>query len=154
MIIQICYRFLWIIIKKLLAFSFMNILGIDFGTKNVGLAWVDTGIGAVLPYGLIKEEKGKTRIQQLAKLVEEEKIDKVVFGLPMSLDGKDNVNTNRVHAFAKELEDLIDAPIEFVNEMFTSQMGDRMGDGVSRDEKSAMIILEDYLVRAKRAGNI
>ncbi|MBU0546163.1 Holliday junction resolvase RuvX [Patescibacteria group bacterium] len=123
----------------------MNILGIDFGTKNIGLAWVDTGIGAVLPYGRItNKEKGKRNIE-LVELIKGENIDKVVIGLPMGLDGSENVNTNRVHAFAKELEPEIGMPVEFVNEMFSSQMGDRMEGGVSRDEKAAMVILEDYL---------
>lgn len=123
----------------------MNILGVDFGTKNIGLAWVETGIGVVLPYGIIKDEKGKTKVEQLADMVEVEKIDKVVVGLPMSLDGVENKNTARIREFAEELKGLVDVPVEFVNEMFSSKQADRMGEGVSRDEKSAMIILGDYL---------
>lgn len=130
----------------------MNILGIDFGTKNIGLAWVDTGFGAVLPYGLIKDEKGKTKLAQLAELIKKERIEKVVIGLPMNLRGgdKENKNTERIREFAGEIKDLVDVPVEFMNEMFTSQQADRMGDGVSRDEKSAMIILEDYLTKIKK----
>ena len=127
----------------------MNILGIDFGTKNIGLAWVDIGIGAVLPYGIIKEEKGKNKLTQLADLINEERIDKVVVGLPQGLGGEENTNTKRVRAFADELGKIINIPIEFMNEMFSSQQADRMGGGASRDEKSAMIILEDYLVQIK-----
>mgnify|MGYP001574443084 FL=1 len=124
----------------------MNILGVDFGTKNVGLAWVDVGIGVVLPYGIIKDEKNKTKPQQLADLVEVEKIDKIVIGLPVSLKGgQENKNTARIRAFAEEIKGLVDVPVEFMNEMFSSQQADRMGGGASRDEKSAMVILEDYL---------
>lgn len=124
----------------------MNILGIDFGTKNIGLAWVDTGFGAVLPYGLINEVKGKTKAGQLADLIKEERIEKVVIGLPVSLKGgEENKNTERIRAFAEELRGAVNVPVEFMNEMFSSQQADRMGGDASRDEKSAMIILEDYL---------
>lgn len=128
----------------------MNILGIDFGTKNIGLAWVDTGFGAVLPYGVIKANSQQSVANSLAKLIKEERIEKVVIGLPMSLRGgdKENKNTERIREFAEEIKGLVDVPVEFINEMFTSQQADRMGGGVSRDEKSAMIILEDYLEKA------
>ena len=128
----------------------MNILGIDFGTKNIGLAWVDTGFGAVLPYGLIKEIKGKSKVEQLADLIKKERIEKVVIGLPMSLKGgEENKNTERIRAFAEEIKSAVSVPVEFMNEMFSSQQADRMGGDVSRDEKSAMIILEDWLSRHK-----
>lgn len=123
----------------------MNILGIDFGTKNIGLAWVETGIGVVLPYGVIKEIKGKTKLDQLADIIEVEKIDKVIFGLPMNLSGGENKNTERIRKFTDDLKERISAPVEFVNEMFTSQQADRIGGGASRDEKAAMVILQDYL---------
>ena len=130
----------------------MNILGVDFGTKNIGLAWVDTGFGAVLPYGLIKDEKGKTKVAQLTELIKKERIEKVVIGLPMNLRSgdKENKNTERIRTFAEEIKGLVNVPIEFMNEMFTSQQADRMGGDVSRDEKSAMIILEDWLARNKK----
>lgn len=129
----------------------MNILAIDFGTKNIGLAWCDTAIGVVLPYGQVKGEKGK--VKELAELIKKEKIDKVVIGLPVGLNGAENENTKRIRAFAEELKNEIDAPVEFANEMFSSQEADRMGGGgapstklgASRDEKSAMIILGSYL---------
>lgn len=123
----------------------MNILGIDFGTKNIGLAWVETGIGAVLPYGVIKEEKGKTKLKQLVDLVKQENIERVVFGLPIGLGGEENINTKRVRDFVEELKQSIDVPVEFMNEMFSSQQADRSAGGASRDEKSAMIILEDWV---------
>ena len=120
----------------------MNILAIDFGTKNIGLAWCDTGIGVVLPYGVVKKT-------ELAGFIAKEKIDKVVVGLPLGLDGKENANTVRVKKFADELRAQISAPVEFFDERFSSQQADRSEGGASRDEKSAMVILEGYLAKNK-----
>lgn len=123
----------------------MNILAIDFGTKNIGLAWCDTGIGAVLPYGIIKNQD----LEELSQLIKKEKIDQVVIGLPLGLNNEENANTKRVREFGDKLKNMIGARMDFFDERFSSAQADRMGDGVSRDEKSAMIILEDYLSRKK-----
>lgn len=120
----------------------MNILAIDFGSKNIGLAWCDTAIGVVLPYGQIKNTKGQ---KELFELIAKEKIDQVVVGLPLDLNGKDNENTARIRVFGQEIEENTKVAVEFFSEIFSSQQADRMVGGVSRDEKSAMVILESYL---------
>ncbi|MDO8499929.1 MAG: Holliday junction resolvase RuvX [bacterium] len=125
----------------------MHILAVDYGTKNIGLAWVDTGIGVALPFGVIKG--GKTAAEEMVKFIQKEKIDTVVFGLPLGMSNAENPNTKRIREFAEQVENLAGVKIDFVNEMFSSQMADRSEPGVSRDEKSAMIILEDYLQKNK-----
>lgn len=126
----------------------MNILGVDFGTKNIGLAWLDTNIGVVLPYGQVKGERGK--VKELVELVKKEKINKIVVGLPTGLKGEENKNTERIRAFAEELKKGVNIPVEFISEIFSSEQADRMGGGASRDEKSAMVILESYWQSVKR----
>ncbi|KKR35151.1 MAG: hypothetical protein UT67_C0003G0025 [Candidatus Magasanikbacteria bacterium GW2011_GWA2_40_10] len=120
----------------------MHLLAIDYGTKNIGLAWVETGLGVVLPYGVIKDKN----LAELAKLIKKENIDKVIVGLPYGLEKKENANTKKIKKFAEDLKNIINIPIEFEDERFSSQAADRMGEGgASRDEKSAMIILQSYL---------
>ena len=121
----------------------MNILAIDYGSKNIGLAWCDTGIGAPLPFGIAKN------IFDIIKIISDEKIDKVIVGLPIGIDGKENANTERIRKFGGEIKDKTKVSVEFFDERFSSQAADRMGAGVSRDEKSAMIILEDWLSSKK-----
>jgi len=131
----------------------MNILAVDFGTKNIGLAWCDAAMGVVLPFGQVGNRTTDYGLRQLADLIKKEKIDKIVVGLPVGLDGKENANTERVKKFVDDLKTVIDAPIEFFDERFTSQAADRMGGGVSRDEKSAMVILEGYLEKIKKIND-
>lgn len=122
----------------------MKILGIDYGTKRIGLAWSDTTLGMVLPYGTVKN------LEELAKLVNQEKPELVVIGWPVAANGTENKNTERVKTFGYELGQLVDAEITFSDERFSSQAADAAGGGVSRDEKSAMIILDGYLKRNKK----
>jgi len=121
----------------------MNILAIDHGTKNIGLAWAQPEMGVVLPFGVIKNST------ELADLVEVEKIGKLVVGLPVGLNGKENENTKRVQSFVAELKNKINIPIDFFDERFTSAEADRMGGEATRDEKAAMLILQSYLDNKK-----
>jgi len=120
----------------------MNILGIDYGKKRIGLSWVDTDLGVVLPIGQIESGNWKT---DLVKIAKEDSADMFVVGLPLGLDGKENQNTQRVRDFVRELQDLVSLSVEFVDERFSSRSADAIGGSVSRDEKSAMVILQSYL---------
>ncbi len=117
----------------------MNILGIDYGKKRIGLAWVQEGLDVVLPYGVVEN------IDELVKLIKEEKINKLVVGLPVGLDGGENENTKRVREFADKLKNNTGLAVEFEDERFSSAQADSMGGDVSRDEKAAMVILQSYL---------
>ncbi len=121
----------------------MNILGIDYGKKRIGLAWVQSGLDVVLPYGTINNEQ--LTINKLIEFVRDEKIDRVVVGLPLGLDGGENENTKKVRGFVEEFKKEISIPVEFVDERFSSRQADVMGGEVSRDEKAAMVILQSYL---------
>ena len=120
----------------------MNVLGIDYGTKHIGLAWVQVGLDVVLPFGVVETGNWK---KEIGKLVKEEKIDKIVVGLPFGLEGEENENTKRIRLFAKELEDVVNIPIEYIDESFTTHEAHSMGGGASADEKAAMLILQSYL---------
>lgn len=125
--------------------SVMKLLGVDFGTKRIGLAWSDTTLGVVLPFGVADN------VPALAKLIGEEKIDTVVVGFPAGLRGEENKNTERVKKFTFELQKVISVPTVFFDERFSSQAADKAGGDVSRDERAAMIILEGYIQSLERS---
>ena len=128
----------------------MRILAIDYGTKRIGLAWSDTTLGVVLPYGVIETNSPQQKLAELVVLLQTEKIDMIVVGFPMGLNGKENKNTERIKKFVFELQQATALPIEYYDERFSSAAADALGRGVSRDEKSAMVILEGYLQRKKK----
>jgi len=129
----------------------MNILGVDFGTKRIGLSWVDTKLDLVLPYGIIAAQTEKEKIIELSELIATDRVDKVVVGFPLGLNSKENANTERVKKFIFQLQKHISVPVLLFDERFSSQAGDALGkEGVSRDEKAAMAILDGYLERSKK----
>lgn len=128
----------------------MNFLAIDYGTKNIGLARASSNMDLVLPFGSVENSDHQMAIKKLVEIIKSEKIDRIIIGLPAGLDGSENKNTIKVRSFAESLANEIRAPIEFMTEIFSSQAGDRMGAGVSRDEKAAMVILEGYLQKPQK----
>ena len=130
----------------------MNLLAIDFGTKNIGLAKASTEVDVVLPFGVISNVDKNQAEQELVKLIKDQRVDKIIVGLPFGLDGKENNNTIRIREFVERLKKEVDVSFEFITEVFSSQAGDRMGVGVSRDEKSAMVILQSYLEKTALGG--
>ncbi len=128
----------------------VNILAIDYGTKRLGLAWSDTTLGVVLPYGIVEGDTLPRKVTALANLLKKEHIDQIVIGFPLGTNGEENTNTERVKKFVFELQKSITLPVEYHDERFSSYGADAMGEGVSRDERSAMFILEGYLQKKKQ----
>jgi putative holliday junction resolvase len=128
----------------------MNILAIDYGQKNIGLAWMQIGLDVVLPYGILSEKDPSDHIIKLRDLIVQESIDTVVIGLPLTMeDGSENANTKRVRTFGAALEKEIGFSISYVDERLSSFEADQMGGDVSRDEKAAMVILQTYKEQLK-----
>lgn len=121
----------------------MKILGIDFGKKRLGLALYDTSVGVAVPFGLFEDAS------RLSEIVRTERVDRIVIGLPLGLDGKENDVTALVRAFGDGLKKTTGIPIDFFDERFSSVAADRFDTGVSRDEKAAMVILEGWIERNK-----
>lgn len=144
----------------------MNILAIDYGEKRIGLAWCQIGLNVVLPFGII--DNNESAQEKLQTLITEEGINELVFGLPIGTDNQENDNTQKVRDFAEKLNANTNLPIHFIDERYSSKQADKMEDPVaaenrrgyqthgglrqvktakrsSRDERSAMVILQSYL---------
>lgn len=118
----------------------MNILGVDYGKKRTGLAWVQPGLDVVLPFGVVGN------LEELVKVVKTEKIDKVIFGLPLHLETmEENFNTRRIRKFADEVKKETGVEIDFADERLTTAEAMEMGGDATLDEKAAMLILQTYL---------
>jgi putative Holliday junction resolvase len=111
----------------------------------MGLAIKRGDVDLVLPFGVFEWHGDENRVKELVELVEKEKINKIVFGLPLSLNGKETPNTERVRKFANTLGEKINVTVDFADERFSSYEADSMGGQAGRDEKSAMVILQEYL---------
>ncbi len=94
-----------------------KVLGLDFGTKYIGIALSDPFKSIAFPYGKIEPNKAFTKIKEI---LEEETIESIVLGLPRALKGNETAMTGLVKEFKAELEKHVTVPIIFQDERLTS----------------------------------
>jgi len=132
----------------------MRYLGIDFGTKRLGLSTSDE-MGIIAgKYGTIQRKGTKTDLNRLKSIIDQEGIQKVVVGYPKNMDGSSGDTARKVEDFVSKLREHIDIPVDTWDERLSSISAEKvliMGD-VRRnkrkkviDQLSAVIILQNYL---------
>lgn len=128
------------------------ILGVDFGKKRTGTAYMDMEIKIPFPCELIEESNAKKIKRALMNIIEEKKIDTVVFGLPLSDDGKENEWCFEIRRFAEFLLKSVKVNIVFIDEYGTSKEAEYILRGKKKrikkknnDLVAATLILENYL---------
>lgn len=129
----------------------MRYLGIDFGSKRVGLALSDEGGSMGFPHGIIPND-GRL-IDEVLALIERKEVGAVVIGESKDFSGNDNVIAKDAKAFGLLLERRAGLPIYFEPELFTTQEARRDPEGVRMtgreqvDASAAALILTSYLSR-------
>lgn len=121
----------------------MNILAIDYGEKEVGLAIKKCDADIIFPFGVL-QNSGKWNIRSdVSTIVQEEQIDTVVVGMPYTLAGTTGAQAEIVEKFVRFLQDETNWDVRIVDERLTSALSSK--EGVSVHEQSAMHILERFL---------
>lgn len=96
----------------------MRYLAIDFGTKRTGLAICDRAETIVSPLTVIEGQKGL--LKKIAEVVETERVEAVVLGLPLNMTGSESSQTKLVFKFAEQLKDYLHIPVHFQDERLSS----------------------------------
>ena len=128
-------------------------LGIDFGTKRVGLALSDRSNMIASPYKTLNYVSDKDLITQLETIVTKNDIEILVLGLPINMKGEDTAQTIKVRDF-KEILSALRIPIVYEDERLSSVsainslMLQNVKTGHNKpeiDKTAAAIILQQYL---------
>lgn len=132
----------------------MKAMGIDFGLSRIGVALSDDTKFLATPYVTYKRKTTNEDIMFFLNLINEKKVDEIVCGLPMNMQGVEQEIANKTREFMSLLQEKIDIQINFVDERLSSIMAEellkeREKDWKKRKEKldsvAASIILQDYL---------
>ena len=77
-----------------------RLLGLDLGTKTIGLALSDPGLRVASPIGTIRRTKFTADVRELAVTLRERQVGALVLGLPLNMDGGAGPAVQRVRQFA------------------------------------------------------
>lgn len=134
-------------------------LGVDYGTKRVGLA-ISDGLGLTArPLEVVL--RGDV-VDRVAELIAEFDVQKVIIGLPTGLAGEEGASVLGARALADEIATSSEVEVELVDERFTSRMAESalLESGMRRrdrratvDKVAAAIILQGYLDSLGSEGN-
>ena len=96
----------------------MRMLGIDFGTKRIGVAMTDESVTFAFPKEIILNNSDA--LKKLGELIKKEEISEVVIGESLDLKGGENFVNKSLKSFAGKLKELYGVKISFEKEFFTS----------------------------------
>jgi putative holliday junction resolvase len=135
--------------------TLVRLLGVDLGTKRIGIAVTDElGFGA---YPRTTLTRARSRAEDIAAILSwatREQVGAIVLGLPLGIEGNKNDWTLHCERFAAALASATNLPVLLQNEFLSSQeaQADLIAAGVSRKQRAAVIdqaaavrILESYL---------
>ena len=126
-------------------------LALDYGTARCGCAISDPTGTLVRPLAAVEPPDPEA----VAELVSSEQADRVVVGLPVTLAGEEGEQATLTRAFAEQLTNLLDVPVEVYDERLTTRMADqsaRSGARADRDSLAAAHLLESYLASKQPRG--
>ena len=115
----------------------MRILGVDLGSKRIGLAVSDEGGAIAFPAGTLDSRGRKKDLAALRAMIVERKIERAVIGLPLHLDGRHGPEADRATRFATDLERTAGIPVETLDERWTSMEAERLLAPTTHKKKSA-----------------
>jgi putative Holliday junction resolvase len=136
------------------------ILGLDIGDARTGVAISDELGIAAHPLCTIQRKSRKALLAELQELIAVHKVERIVIGLPLQLDGETGVQARKVKRFAEKLEQHANLPIIFWDESFTTFEATQILQGTKKrrkkrkqviDQVAAVLILEGYLEELRNA---
>ncbi len=136
-----------------------RLLGLDVGTKTVGMALSDTTWMIATPFETIRRGKFRDDVKLIEAAVTKHAVGGFVLGLPIALDGRETPRTQGVRQFARNLVAEIDLPLAFWDERLSTAAVERgmIAGDLSRkrraeiiDKVAAAYILQGLLDRIAR----
>ncbi|MDD2487360.1 MAG: Holliday junction resolvase RuvX [Candidatus Gracilibacteria bacterium] len=126
----------------------MNYLGIDYGTRKIGLAINVENISVPL-----KIIENKSAVDQIKQIVNDRKIDQIIIGIADHVNGRESDHSRRIKSFSGILRKDIGIDVIFHDERFSSfeaktsmeNIGMKKFDSKRLDDVAACIILQSYL---------
>jgi putative Holliday junction resolvase len=131
-------------------------LGIDHGSKRIGLAISDPDGKVALPVGTLARRGLERDLAAIRELVEARQVERIVVGLPLHMDGRAGREAEAARAFAGRLASELGLPVDTIDERWTTREAERALRATGRkgkkkraviDSVAAALFLRTYLER-------
>ena len=132
----------------------MRVMGLDLGTKRIGVAVSDETKTLAQGRGIVQRLTDEEAVEKIKKIIEEEKVDEVVVGHPLNMNGTSGERAKDSEEFAEILKEETHLPVKLWDERLSTKEVENVliAADVSRskrnkvtDKLAAQIILQNYL---------
>src|ERR1700736_4910683 len=96
-----------------------RLIGLDLGSKTIGIALSDVGRSIASPLETIARTKFMKDIERLKALIGHHAVAGIIIGLPRNMDGSEGKAAQSARSFARNLAPLVDLPLAFWDERFS-----------------------------------
>ena len=136
-----------------------RLLGLDVGTKTIGMALSDVTRSVATPFDTIRRTKFTADAKTIREVVEKNQVGALVIGFPLNLDGSEGPRAQSTRAFARNLAAHVEVPMVFWDERLSTAAVERhlIEADASRkrraevvDRMAAAYILQGALDRLRR----
>lgn len=118
-----------------------RLIGLDLGTKTIGVALSDTLRTVATPMVVLKKAKLKEDLENLSRIISEQGVGGIVLGLPRNMDGTEGPRCQATRAFARNIAEPLGLPILFWDERLSTAAVERtmIEADTSRKKRAAVV---------------
>jgi putative Holliday junction resolvase len=126
-----------------------RILALDHGAARCGCAVSDPSGTLATPLPAIERPDTRAGLAAVARMVDEQEVERVVVGLPLTLRGEEGEQAERARTFAERVGRRVSVPVELHDERLTTRLAERSGGDADADSRAAAHLLEAYLAGSR-----
>jgi len=139
----------------------MRVLGVDVGSHRIGVAVSDPTGMIAQSLVVIPRTGWRAVASEIRRLAQEYRVERVVVGLPLRMDGTEGDAARQAKAFAQRLRGVLDVPVVMADERLSTAEAERalVAQDVRREKRrkrrdavAAALFLQTYLDRQHAAG--
>jgi putative Holliday junction resolvase len=123
----------------------VKVLALDYGSARTGVAVSDPTGTLARPLGVVERAATESGLAELARLVREEEVERVVVGLPLTMRGARGEQAAETERFVEALRRVLAVPVELYDERFTTDLAQRTAGAAPEDALAAAHLLSTYL---------
>ena len=122
-------------------------MALDYGSARTGVAVSDPTGTLARPLGVVEQASSEHGLAELAGLVRDEEVERVVVGLPLTMRGSHGEQAAETERFVDALRAVLDVPVELFDERFTTDLAQRTAGAAPEDALAAAHLLTGWLER-------
>jgi putative Holliday junction resolvase len=129
----------------------VKVMALDYGSARTGVAVSDPTGTLARPLCVVERVGTETGLAQLARIAHDERAERIVVGLPLTMRGTRGEQAAETERFVEVLKGVVDVPVVLYDERFTTDLARRTPASAPEDARAAAHLLSGYLAWSSAA---